>query len=1177
MPPAVVPLAAPKATGVTVDGYRLELHEEDHTATILEITEDAVGIDADGKLTIPSTIEVEGSTYTPTALGSGSVLRQNGKVKELVIPEQITRIELRTFTQAKALEILVLPSTITAVGDSGMLTVQGSRALKKIAIETPAVKNLENSFSSSCINLKEVVLTDGLEQIGNYAFQGLPIEQIILPSTVTEIGESAFTDCVSLQSVTSVSGSQLTTIKVAAFSGCTKLSVLPDLSTVTFIGDDAFLGCISLTGHLDLASVTQFDEYEKWGSGAFSGCTGITGVTLGTKLTELPPKIFSGCTSLETITVPEGVTVIGESAFANCTGLKKAELPNSLTTIPTGLFSGCTVLEEVTVGSNDGSQLASIAEKAFSKTPDTLKVTIHTAKNMVTGGEDLGDRVEFTVESIEAKDDTISTGGPSLQDAIDRAELVDTITIEKNLLLGGTVTIPSGKNITLQTSGPVDIITGPDTVKRMFYVEEGATLTLDGDLTLWGNGIQPQSGTGGLVDCEGTFVLKDGDLQMLSSGTAKTGAVAVSGGSASFSMEGGSIQKNTFSNQYSGAVLVTDGTQFQLSGGSINHNTAGYNSAAVYVEHSGNEDKNTVFEMTGGTISDNTGDFGGVFLGDPAPNGSEQGLAEMTMTGGTITNNTARQYGGGIMLAGPAELTMCENAEISGNTAVIGGGVAVYDMFLAQSTVTDHDSWKEHNPARFTMTGGTVSGNQAIGGSGGDRGCGGGIYVASDNVELKGGIIEGNTAGNQGGGVYVGSEPYCLTMYNALITKNTASLLGGGLWFCPTGDLRIEGDYGPAVFDNTIQPDADGKGAGADLVAVRNSDEKDHAVNLPDKILGGGAAWWYRNGGVYALVNDVQGQAAGKYQAPDFSEQNAFQYASITTDQGGNTGLAVSVTDADKLQAEFAASLKIFGNSAARGGGFGSNGAVRFVTSSPTTGGLIVTKTVIGGDLGTEFMFRVELSDKTVSGTYGEMTFEQGVAHFSLKHGEERIAVGLKPGIAYTVTELDSGDYIQSSTGSTGSIEAGAEKTAAFVNRKPDEPDRPDRPDDPDYPDIILTKVDEGGEIITRPASFIVYKKSGGETLYKTVSGRWTGDRDEAWTYYTRDGRLTIYDLKPGTYYIEEVKAPDGYQKAEEPLKIVVEDRDMKVEFTNRPSTPPEQPKPIPDTGRSTLGTEKCR
>ncbi|MBS4786510.1 MAG: hypothetical protein KH009_10445, partial [Clostridiales bacterium] len=76
---------------------------------------------------------------------------------------------------------------------------------------------------------------------------------------------------------------------------------------------------------------------------------------------------------------------------------------------------------------------------------------------------------------------------------------------------------------------------------------------------------------------------------------------------------------------------------------------------------------------------------------------------------------------------------------------------------------------------------------------------------------------------------------------------------------------------------------------------------------------------------------------------------------------------------------------------------------------------------------------------------------------------------------------------------------------------------------------------------------------------------------------YTRDGRLTIYDLKPGTYYIEEVKAPDGYQKAEEPLKIVVEDRDMKVEFTNRPSTPPEQPKPIPDTGRSTLGTEKCR
>ncbi len=122
--------------------------------------------------------------------------------------------------------------------------------------------------------------------------------------------------------------------------------------------------------------------------------------------------------------------------------------------------------------------------------------------------------------------------------------------------------------------------------------------------------------------------------------------------------------------------------------------------------------------------------------------------------------------------------------------------------------------------------------------------------------------------------------------------------------------------------------------------------------------------------------------------------------------------------------------------------------------------------------------------------------------------------------------------------------------------------------DDPDYDDITVTKVDEDGNTITRVASFIVYKKSGGDILYKTVSGSWTEDRDEAWKYYTRDGKFTVYDLKPGTYYIEEIKAPDGYQKAEEPLKVEVDGRDVKVQFENETAQKPTTPKPIPDTGR---------
>ena len=119
-----------------------------------------------------------------------------------------------------------------------------------------------------------------------------------------------------------------------------------------------------------------------------------------------------------------------------------------------------------------------------------------------------------------------------------------------------------------------------------------------------------------------------------------------------------------------------------------------------------------------------------------------------------------------------------------------------------------------------------------------------------------------------------------------------------------------------------------------------------------------------------------------------------------------------------------------------------------------------------------------------------------------------------------------------------------------------------------DYDDIIVTKVDENGDTIKRVASFCVYKKSGGEILYKTVSGKWTENRNEAWKYYTRDGEFTIYDLKPGTYYIEEIKAPDGYQKAKDPIKVDVKGRNVYVEFENQVSNQGEISKPIPDTGR---------
>ena len=140
------------------------------------------------------------------------------------------------------------------------------------------------------------------------------------------------------------------------------------------------------------------------------------------------------------------------------------------------------------------------------------------------------------------------------------------------------------------------------------------------------------------------------------------------------------------------------------------------------------------------------------------------------------------------------------------------------------------------------MNGGVISGNEAHTASAiaGNGGCGGGIYIASAYNEIKAGTIENNKADDQGGGCYVASVPYSLCFYNSIIASNTASILGGGVWVCPTGDVKAYIYDGAACYGNTAKYAADA------IAIVRN---KNRATTiLSDRMLGGGPANWYQDG-----------------------------------------------------------------------------------------------------------------------------------------------------------------------------------------------------------------------------------------------------------------------------------------------------------------------------------------
>ena len=77
------------------------------------------------------------------------------------------------------------------------------------------------------------------------------------------------------------------------------------------------------------------------------------------------------------------------------------------------------------------------------------------------------------------------------------------------------------------------------------------------------------------------------------------------------------------------------------------------------------------------------------------------------------------------------------------------------------------------------------------------------------------------------------------------------------------------------------------------------------------------------------------------------------------------------------------------------------------------------------------------------------MTFRDGAASFSLRHGESIRAEGLPDGIRYTVSESGNEGYTVTVIGETGTIKAGETASVLFNNHKNGKDELKD-PDDPD-------------------------------------------------------------------------------------------------------------------------------
>ncbi len=184
-------------------------------------------------------------------------------------------------------------------------------------------------------DIKKVVIPEGVETIGPYAFAGLTaLTEVHLPST-------------------------LETIEYGAFYGCSNLTKVYGLENVKLINKYAFQSC-NITNDQVLTNIHAIGDY------AFAGNRNLKSISFGPSLSSIGANAFASNDKLVTVDTSKcGNIKYGPYVFMACTSLKEITMNTSV--IPTGAFYNCINLETVHIGAS----VSTISEYAFARTKIT--------------------------------------------------------------------------------------------------------------------------------------------------------------------------------------------------------------------------------------------------------------------------------------------------------------------------------------------------------------------------------------------------------------------------------------------------------------------------------------------------------------------------------------------------------------------------------------------------------------------------------------------------------------------------------------------------------------------------------------------------------------------------------------------------------------------------------------
>ena len=234
---------------------------------------------------------------------------------------------------------------ITSVMDEDLSTTSTKEEFKEALVDEWGVKYSKDGRKllgapeklSGSYSVKE-----GTRIICNLAFYFCDSpSEIVIPSSVTSIGDLAFSFCRSLSEI--VIPSSVTSIGDRAFCGCSSLKYISIPKSVICLNGNPFakwngkLECLSpnfvfeddILFNKDKSRIISFRNQN------------IKSYVIPSSVTSIGDHVFSWCSSLSEIVIPSSVTSIGKGVFSCCDSLSEIVIPSSVTSIGDSAFYRC--------------------------------------------------------------------------------------------------------------------------------------------------------------------------------------------------------------------------------------------------------------------------------------------------------------------------------------------------------------------------------------------------------------------------------------------------------------------------------------------------------------------------------------------------------------------------------------------------------------------------------------------------------------------------------------------------------------------------------------------------------------------------------------------------------------------------------------------------------------------